>query len=469
MSSEISLSVESARGRPAVGVHPPQLFGHPRGLAFLAATELWDRISFHGMQALLVLYMVEQLLLPGHVEHIAGFPALRTAIETLTGPLSTQALATQIFGIYVGFIYFTPVFGGALGDRVLGRTRAVALGAILMTCGHFCMAFDESFLAALLLLILGAGLLRGNLIPQMGELYGPEDRRRTVAFQIYGAVVNLGAFIAPLVTGALGQAYGWHAGFAFAGFGMLFGLMIYLAGRRELPRETLRGPRAACAALSSHERRAVLLLLGLVPVATLFWIAQSQVWNTYNLWVRDHIQLRFGHWTMPVPWLQSLDGLAPFVCIPLVLLFWRWQARRGIEPGDFVKMAIGCFLFAAATFWLGCAGLVYGGARAPLLWAVAFHIVSNVGWVFFQPIALALYSRLGPPAVNATMMGIYTLSACFGSIISGRLGGLYEKLSPFQFWSLHAALCASGGAILLVIGAVVARDFRPTGAQATAL
>src|ERR1043166_9498310 len=142
------------------------VFGHPRGLVFLAGTELWDRISFHGMQALLVLYMVEQLLLPGHVERIVGFGAVRAAIESVTGPLSVQALATQIFGLYVGLVYVTPVFGGLLGDRVLGRRRAVALGALLMTAGHFCMAFDASFLLALLLLILGAGTLRGNLAPQ---------------------------------------------------------------------------------------------------------------------------------------------------------------------------------------------------------------------------------------------------------------------------------------------------------------
>jgi POT family proton-dependent oligopeptide transporter len=189
---------------------PRQIFGHPRGLVVLAGTELWDRISFHGMQALLVLYMVGQLFLPGHIETIVGFKTFRALIEGITGPLSVQALASQIFGIYVGLVYFTPVLGGVLGDRVLGRSRTVTLGALLMTAGHFCMAFDQSFLLAMLLLILGAGCLRGNLMPQVAELYSQEDRRRAVAFQLYGSMINLGAFIAPVVTGALGQAYGWH-------------------------------------------------------------------------------------------------------------------------------------------------------------------------------------------------------------------------------------------------------------------
>lgn len=450
-------------GKVGVGA----LFGHPRGLVFIASTELWDRISFHGMQALLVLYMVGQLLLPGHVERIVGFVQLRAVVEGVTGPLSTQALASQIFGIYVGLVYFTPVFGGMLGDRLLGRVRAVSLGALLMTAGHFCMAFDESFLVALLLLILGAGLLRGNLAPQLGELYAPDDRRRATAFQIYGSAVSFGAFIAPLATGALGAAYGWHAGFAFAGFGMLLGLCVYLAGRRNLPREAPRGPRAVRPPLNPRERGAVLLLLLLVPVCALFWIAQSQVWNTYNLWVRDHIALRFGHWTMPVPWLQSLDGLAPFLCLPPLLVFWRWQAARGTEPDEFRKMAIGCFVFAVSTFWLGCAQLVFGaGVRAPLLWAVAFHLGSNIGWLYFSPIALALFSRTAPGPVNATMMGVYYLSIFVGSVISGRLGGFYERLTAFQFWSMHAALCAMGGVALLAIGALVGRVFVPAAQTA---
>jgi POT family proton-dependent oligopeptide transporter len=252
-----------------------QLFGHPRGLVTLAGTELWERISFHGMQALLVLYMVGQLFLPGHIEAIVGFKAFRAVIESVTGPLSVQALASQIFGIYVGLVYFTPMLGGYLGDRVLGRAPAVTLGALSMTAGHFCMAFDQSFLLAMLFLIVGAGLLRGNLMPQVGELYSQHDRRRAVAFQLYGSMINLGAFIAPVLTGQLAKVYGWHAGFAFAGFGMLIGLIYYLVGQRWLPRAEPKAPREARAKLRPDERRIVRLLLTIVPIASLFWVAQS--------------------------------------------------------------------------------------------------------------------------------------------------------------------------------------------------
>src|SRR5512133_2300853 len=147
--------------------------GHPKGLAYLAFTEAWERFSYYGMSALLVLYMVNQLLLPGHVEHVAGFAAFRRTIEGVFGPLSTQALASQIFGLYAGFVYFTPVLGGWVADRWIGQRNAVVLGALSMSGGHVAMAFDQSFLLALLLLIFGSGLLKGNISAQVGSVYSP--------------------------------------------------------------------------------------------------------------------------------------------------------------------------------------------------------------------------------------------------------------------------------------------------------
>jgi proton-dependent oligopeptide transporter, POT family len=430
---------------------PATAFGHPRGLVVLAGTEFWDRVSFHGMQALLVLYMVDQLLLPGHVERIVGFAAFKAAIEGVTGPLSTQALASQIFGLYVGLAAFTPVIGGYLGDRVLGRVLGVSLGALFMTLGHFCMAFDQSFLLAMLLLILGAGLLRGNLTPQVGELYDRHDRRRAIGFQIYGAMVNLGAFAAPLVTGALGQAYGWHAGFGFAGVGMLTGLVFYLAGLRHLPPAPPRIAKAARPPLAPGDWRSILILLAMVPLCATFWVAQSQIWNTYNIWVRDSLDLTIGSWTMPVVWLQSLDGLAPFLLLPPFLVIWRRQAARGTEPDEIAKMAIGCFIFAAGTAWLAFAHLVVNAeGRSPLLWAIAFHFGSNLGWLYFAPSAIAFFSRAAPAAVNATMVSLYYLAVTLGSFVSGRLGGFYEAMSAQSFWLMHAAVAAGGGVAMLL-------------------
>ena len=216
---------------------------HPKGLFYLAFTEAWERFSFYGMTALLVLYMVNQLLLPGHVEHVAGFAAFRAAVESVFGPLSTQALASQIFGLYAGFVYFTPLLGGLIADRWIGQRNAVVIGALSMSAGHLAMAFDRSFLLALLLLVVGSGFLKGNISAQVGALYPRDDEaRRTRGFAIFSMGINFGAVVGPLVCGLLAQLYGWHYGFGIAAIFML-------GGPRDLP---VRLPAPAGAGGASH-------------------------------------------------------------------------------------------------------------------------------------------------------------------------------------------------------------------------
>ena len=427
------------------------LLDHPPGLWIITSTELWDRISFHGMQALLTLYMVDYLLLPGHIEGIGGFAQYRAALEWITGPLSVQALAAQTFGIYVGLVYFTPMVGGAIGDRLIGRRAGVIAGALLMTAGHFCMAFDVTFLLALLLLFLGAGLLRGNLAPQVTTLYAEGDRRQSDAFQLFFVGINLGAFIAPLATGTLAVVYGWHFGFGFAGIGMLIGLVIYLAGQHLLPSDTRRAAAVARGRLTTGEWRRLGALSLLFVIAICFWVAQSQIWNVYNLWVRDHVDLTFGTFKVPVPWLQSLDGVAPILVMPIFLTLWKWQAARGTEPDDLTKVAIGALIFGAGTALLAVAPWVSGTGRASIFWSIAFHLTSNAGWLYFAPTMEALFASRAPPSLRGTLLGANLASVFFASLISGRLGGLYEQLSAVSFWLLHAAIVAGGGLAVLAL------------------
>src|SRR6476660_10297176 len=246
--------------------------GHPRGLGYIAFAEAWERFSYYGMQALLVLYMVHRLLLPGHVEHVAGFGVYHRLINSIYGNLSTQALASTIFGLYTGLVYLTPIAGGLIADRWLGRTRTITIGALLMAAGHFLMAFDVSFLLALTCLLCGVGCFKGNLASQVGALYPIGDNRRADAFQIYYLFINGGVIAAPLIAGTLGEKVGWHYGFGAAGVGMLIGLTIYLAGRKHLPPDSPvveeREKHIPKTPMTRRDKMAIIVLLALLPVLT---------------------------------------------------------------------------------------------------------------------------------------------------------------------------------------------------------
>src|SRR5256886_4938862 len=237
------------------------------------------------MQALLVLYMVNRLLHPGHIEHILGFGPFRHLIESFRGPLDIQPLASTIFGLYTGLVYLTPIGGGLIADRWLGRTRTITIGALLMAAGHFLMAFDFSFLAALTCLVAGVGCFKGNLASQVGALYATGDNRRADAFQIYYIFINAGVIISPLIAGTLGEVYGWHWGFGAAGIGMLIGLTIYLLGRKHLPPDSplveKRKKRAAKTPLTRREKMGIIALLVLLPVLTIAVIRNQQIFNAY--------------------------------------------------------------------------------------------------------------------------------------------------------------------------------------------
>ena len=196
------------------------LFGHPPALSYLFATEMWERFSYYGMRALLVLYMVKYLLDPERARDVVGLSALKAALEILFGPLTAHPFASHIYGFYTGLVYLTPILGGLLADRVLGQRRTAIAGAALMAIGHFVMAVEELFLLALGLLILGNGAFKPNISTQVGALYAPGDRRRDRAFSVFYVGINLGAFLAPLVCGTFGEKLGWHYGFAAAGVGM---------------------------------------------------------------------------------------------------------------------------------------------------------------------------------------------------------------------------------------------------------
>jgi len=445
------------------------LFGHPPGLAYLAFMEAFERFSFYGMQALLVLYMTSQLLHPGHIEHVAGFAAFRGAMQGVFGPMSPQALSSEIFGLYAGFCSFTPVFGGLIGDRWLGQKRAVLLGGAMMAAGHFLMAFEAPFLLALSLLMVGCGLLKGNVSAQVGNLYAGADRRRQDAFQLFYMAANLGVFTAPLVCGTLGELVGWHWGFAAAGVGMLVSLAIYLAGYGALPPDTLPAKgreRAAAARLARSDIPALAAMGVLLVVVALFWVANGELLNAYMLWAKAHLDRELGGRMLPTTWLQAASALVGMTMAPVLIGLWTAQARRGREPAPLGKMAIGCGLAAAAYGLLALSDGLSGPAKVPLLAALGFQFVLQVGYLFVYPIGMALFSRAAPPAINSLMIGVYFLSVFAGSLLVGWVGQFYERMTAPAFWLLHAGSAALAGAIILALWRPLSRALAAPAALA---
>jgi proton-dependent oligopeptide transporter, POT family len=428
--------------------------GHPRGLAYLAFTEAWERFSYYGMQTLLVLYMVRQLLLPGHVEHIAGFTPFRVAIEHVYGrQLSNIALSSAIFGLYTGLVYLTPIAGGFIADRWLGRTRTITIGALLMAAGHFLMAFDESFLVALLCLLTGVGLFKGNLASQVGALYAPGDLRRADAFQIYFLFINAAVIIAPLIAGTLGEVYGWHYGFGAAGVGMLISIVIYLSGRKWLPPEPERARAGSPArpGLTRSERKAVIVLLLLLPVLAVGAVGNQQIFNAYMLWVPSNVNLVFFGRTMPTTWLITVDSVVSVSGLVAALAFWRLWSRHFKEPSEVIKIAIGLGLSSVALLSLAAAAVISStGHKAGIGWVLMFEIFNSIGFANVFPVGLALYARASPKPLAGTIMGVYLLHLFLGNNLVGWLGGLLDRMTGTQFWLLHAALVGAAGVTMLV-------------------
>ena len=437
--------------------------GHPRGLAWLSGSEVWERFSYYGMQGLLVLYLGKQLLQPGHVEHVVGFGPFRAAIESVYGQLSPTAMASIIFGLYAGFVYVTPLLGGILADRVLGRTRAVVSGALLMVAGHFLMAFEFAFLAAIACLLLGIGLFKGNIATQVGELYATDDPRRADGFQIYFFGIQLAVIASPFVCGTLGEVYGWHWGFGAAGVGMLIGLTVYLIGRPWLPPERKALTRGVRAKFTRRDWTSVLVLAALVPVLAVGSIGNQQIFNSYLTWGEANFQRQFFGMTMPVTWLISLDSVMGATTIALSVAFWRWWATRHKEPAEVTKLAIGMTLAALAPLMLGLAATLEAatGAKVSLGWAIAFEVLNDFGFSNVFPVGLALFSRAAPKSLAGLIIGIYYLHLFIGNMLVGWLGTLLEKMPAPAFWFMHAALIGGAAAVMLVVRGAAGKVLAP--------
>jgi proton-dependent oligopeptide transporter, POT family len=475
-------------------------FGHPRGLATLFFTEMWERFSYYGMRALLILFMTA------------------AAAEGGLGMDTQQAGA--IYGLYTAFVYLLALPGGWVADRLIGQRKAVLYGGIIIALGHFSMAipaitraFGElpPFFAGLALIVVGTGLLKPNVSTMVGELYSRDDARRDAGFSIFYMGINLGAFIAPIVTGYLGEQVNWHLGFAAAGVGMVFGVVQYLIGSGNLGTAGLRPniemePKIAGGGngLFALAVLAVLVLFisalqlfgvvdlttavgvasasgviivalslsyfgymfvagGLDPVekkrlgvivilfffSAIFWSGFEQAGSSLNLFARDLTNRVVGGWEMPASWLQSVNSIFIIALAPVFAWFWVWSSRRRIEPSSPAKFAFGLiFLGLGFLVMVGASSRVLAGEPVSPMWLVLTYLLHTMGELALSPVGLSTVTKLAPHRMVGQMMGVWFMSIALGNLIAGQVAGLFDTLPLMQLFGAVAATAIAAGAIL---------------------
>jgi POT family proton-dependent oligopeptide transporter len=484
--------------------------GHPKGLGFLGFTEACERFSYYSMQTLLTLYMVNYLLLPGHIGKVTGLAWLRGWHYP---GLDGQPLSSAIFGDYTSLVYLMPILGGIIADKLTGRRIALIAGALVMALGHFLMAIEGAFLFALLALIVGVGLFKGNIATQVGELYSERDLRRAMAFQIFYIFINVSVIAAPLISGTLGQKVGWHYGFGCAGVVMVLGLFIYLSGRKWLPPDLAvadRDPKQLVGRviagalgitalvigwlavsgiifsswqvgtvsalvlvgglywfltrnLDRGDRFCVLTLCILIPVMAISLLTNQEIFNAYLVWGDQQFNLTFMGTTLPSSWLITLDAILSFSMLVAVAAFWKWWSLKHREPDEISKMIIGSFFTIAggACLFLAAATQPAGG-KIGIFWPFMFHLLNSIGFAHILPISLALFTKIAPKQITATVIGLYYLAFFAANKMVGYVGGLYSSLPTTTFWLLHIASAAVGLVAFAVVKVVLGKRLQST-------
>ena len=427
MSIPISAATAEQPIEPTAAATPRR--GHPPGLAVLFLTEMWEKFSFFGMRALQVYYMTKQL-------HFS------------------QSTASLIYGAYAAGVYLTPIAGGYVSDRWLGRHRAIVIGSLVMALGHFMMASEALFFPAMITIAIGNGLFLPNLPSQVAALYAENDPRRASAYNLYYMGINLGAFLAPLVCGTLGELSGWDWGFGAAGLGMCLGLAIYLGGGRWLPREAPRTARKAAPVATDDAATRVGLLVAIGPAVVVYRMAYEQTGNTLAVWVDASVDRHLGGWTMPATWVQSLNPMFVFAITPLLVMFWqRREVRRGAAR-PLGRMAIGAFV--SALSWLALAAITHHDmarhAMTSVVWVTAFFVLFTLAELYILPVGLGLFASLAPARFRATTIAAWFLAAFAGNLLSGVLGTAWEHLAPDTFFALTGGTAAVAGVLLWSIG-----------------
>jgi POT family proton-dependent oligopeptide transporter len=465
------------------------LGGHPRGLTTLFFTEMWERFSYYGMRALLILYMTTAVASGG-----LGFDNKKAA---------------GIYGAYTGSVYLMSIPGGWIADNVLGTRNAVFVGGVIIALGHFSLAAPTiyTFFAGLILIVLGTGLLKPNVSALVGDLYDPEDQRRDAGFSLFYVGINIGAFTAPLVCSYLGEQVNWHLGFAAAGIGMTFGLIQYVLGRNRLAhagnppqltgaqikRNALMGtlfmaaisgaviflyfgPEAVVVNkmwimlgalivfigwlyfgfLQPEEKKPVAAIIVLFFFSILFWMSYEQAGSSFNLFARDFTNRSVFGYEFPAGWYQSVPAIAVVILAPLFAALWLKLGDR--QPSSPTKFSLGLFFVGLGAALLVAASLLLAGAASKVgpWWLVGVYILQTIGEICLYPVGLSTTTKLAPQRLAGLMMGVWFLSISFGNFAAGIAAGYFESGSQEALVGLFSKVAA-----VPIIAAVILLGLTP--------
>lgn len=410
---------------------------HPKGLYLLFFVEMWERFSYYGMRALLVLYMVD-----------AG--ALAFSVEK----------AGKIYGLYTGLVYFTPLIGGYIADKYLGQRACIFIGAVIMAIGHFVMAFEPLpfFYTALGLIIIGNGFFKPNISTTVGQLYEQNDPRRDGAYTIFYMGINLGAFMSPFICGTLGEKVGWHYGFAAAGVGMVIGLIIYMWGGNkylgDIGKKPKEGSERAIHSkdpLTTEEKQRLVVICVLTFFSVFFWAAFEQAGSSLALFAKSETNRMIFGWEVPASFFQALNPLFIMIFAPIMAMLWSYLGRRKMDPSAPLKFVFALTLLGTGFIVMALAAKVYIAAGpVSVFWLVAVFWFHTIGELCLSPVGLSMVTKLSPVKFVSMMMGIWLGSSMLGNFMGGGFASRYEMMSHDLFFLVPAATAFISATVLFI-------------------
>jgi POT family proton-dependent oligopeptide transporter len=420
------------------------LFGHPMGLYVLFFTEMWERFSYYGMRAILVLYLVTQTdgLNPG------------------LGWTDGEALA--LYGWYTMMVYVMSIPGGIIADRFIGQKKAVYVGGVLLLIGHSVLAIEQSwaFYSGLVLIVLGVGMLKPNISTMVGGLYKRGDVRRDKGFTIFYIGINVGAFLSSLIVGYVGEVHGWHYGFGLAGFGMLLGLIQYAIGQKHLKHvgnflgssENEEEKAAMKKPLSKIEKDRVAVLFISFLIVILFWGAFEQAGGLMNIYTKNKTDRLLMGFEVPATWFQSLNALFIVIFGTVVAGFWAKRKLSGKEASSLFKMILGLIIMGTGFFFMTGAVAQYNSSgSSAMYWLVLAYLFHTIGELCLSPVALSFITKLAPLKYASIMMGVYFAMTGFGSKLAGLLGEWSESLGEYAIFTGIAGFTIAIGLLVLLL------------------